>query len=159
MIDIDPTLHRCPTPDCTYFVQWKGPEEGPPICECPLCLKSTCLACVAQPYHVGKKCSEYQKEKQELREFISLTKSPEQRSKATEDYLKKSNIRICKRCGNGIVKAAGCNKMKCRCGYRMCYVCGVENAQCEHTPASHGFIDNLLGRAEFNNLQDKKSPT
>jgi len=28
-----------------------------------------------------------------------------------KEYLAKSNIRICKRCGNGIVKSSGCNKM------------------------------------------------
>ena len=46
----------------------------------------------------------------------------------TNEYLKKTNIKICKKCGNGVVLGTGCNKMKCRCGYRFCIQCGSENA-------------------------------
>ena len=75
------------------------------------------------------------------------------------EYIKKSNIRVCNRCKNAVVKSSGCNKMKCRCGYRFCFVCGSENAQCGHTPSSHGFIDNANGgRGDFSNLRASKSP-
>lgn len=112
---------------------------------------------------------------------------------AMQEYMIKSNIRVCARykqphllcppsplatgitwllhslvcvcvcvyhsCGNGVVKSSGCNKMKCRCGYRFCYVCGIENALCGHTPASHGYIDNITGRGDFSHLRDKTSRT
>jgi hypothetical protein len=56
------------------------------------------------------------------------SKDKDKAEKMTQEYIKNSNIRICKRCGNAIVKASGCLKMKCRCGYRFCFKCGSENA-------------------------------
>jgi hypothetical protein len=75
-----------------------------------------------------------------------------------QKLMSKYHVRRCARCGTGVQKSSGCNKLKCRCGYRFCYVCGSENAQCGHTPSSHGFINNLTGGAEFWNLRDKISP-
>jgi hypothetical protein len=46
--------------------------------------------------------------------------------------------RVCPRCHTSFVKTAGCNKLTCPCGYRMCYVCrrdiGTEGYRhfCEH---------------------------
>ncbi|KAI1324019.1 hypothetical protein F5Y16DRAFT_402867 [Xylariaceae sp. FL0255] len=31
--------------------------------------------------------------------------------------------RVCPRCNTSFVKSAGCNKLVCPCGYKMCYVC------------------------------------
>ena len=31
--------------------------------------------------------------------------------------------RTCPQCGLGFIKESGCNKLVCRCGYVMCYVC------------------------------------
>lgn len=69
------------------------------------------------------------------------------------------NFRKCRRCGIYIEKKDGCDKMKCRCGYRFCFICGSENAQCNCTPASHGFWDNDTNRGDFQNLREKVSPT
>lgn len=69
------------------------------------------------------------------------------------------NIKSCRRCGNGIELSDGCLKMKCRCGYRFCFQCGSENAQCNCTPSHHGFEDNLTGRADFAGLRDTESYT
>ncbi|KAI9795097.1 MAG: hypothetical protein M1816_000119 [Peltula sp. TS41687] len=46
--------------------------------------------------------------------------------------------RTCPRCNLSFIKASGCNKLTCNCGYRMCYVCrseiGVNGYRhfCEH---------------------------
>ena len=69
------------------------------------------------------------------------------------------NIKSCRRCGNGIELSDGCLKMKCRCGYRFCFQCGAENAQCNCTPSHHGFEDNLTGRGDFAGLRDTESHT
>lgn len=34
--------------------------------------------------------------------------------------------RVCPRCATSFVKSAGCNKLTCPCGYRMCYVCRAD---------------------------------
>lgn len=242
-VAIDPTLHICPTPDCTYIVSWTGPDDGLPRIDCPLCHKDRCLVCGACPYHEGRGCI-----RPALRPvlqpvvvappassaaattsssaaptaapslpvaasgaaggagaggastsarsatgggggsgsgsgggwatgLLSLiglgppkhvptpadalgaedTLSPEER--ATREFLAKSNIKLCKRCGNGVVKEVGCHKLKCRCGFRFCWMCDSENAQCACTPALHGFWDNSTNRGDFSQLSQHKSPT
>lgn len=69
-----------------------------------------------------------------------------------------AGVKRCRRCGNGVELREGCLKMKCLCGYRFCYKCGSENAQCDCTPSHHGFTDNRTGRGDFYGLQgDRKS--
>jgi len=70
-----------------------------------------------------------------------------------------AGVKRCRRCGNGVELREGCLKMKCLCGYRFCYKCGSENAQCGCTPSHHGFTDNRTGGADFNGLRGKKSFT
>ncbi|KAJ8127578.1 hypothetical protein O1611_g6059 [Lasiodiplodia mahajangana] len=44
--------------------------------------------------------------------------------------------RVCPRCNMSFVKTAGCNKLTCPCGYKMCYVCrkdiGAQNEGYQH---------------------------
>mmetsp|Transcript_27871 Transcript_27871/g.50412 ORF Transcript_27871/g.50412 Transcript_27871/m.50412 type:complete len:342 (+) Transcript_27871:219-1244(+) len=70
------------------------------------------------------------------------------------------NVKRCRRCGNGVeLQPGGCLKMKCICGYRFCYQCGSENAQCDCTPSHHGFTDNRTGGGDFSGLREAKSHT
>ena len=78
---------------------------------------------------------------------------------ATQSLMDTLEIKLCNRCQQGIIKNEGCHKVKCRCGYRFCWICGSENAQCNCTPAHHGFYDNIQGYAIFDNLRTKESPT
>jgi hypothetical protein len=153
VVATDPSLHHCPTPDCPYIVSWASPADGPPMCDCSVCGKASCLVCGVAPYHRGLSCEQHK-----MANTSQTASEREAEERATAAFIERSNIRICKRCGNGVVKSSGCNKLKCRCGYRFCYVCGSENAQCGHTPSSHGFIDNLTGRGDFSNLRDERSP-
>ena len=155
VVALDPTLHHCPTPNCTFVCSWAGVEDGPPRCDCPVCHKSSCLACFTSPFHNGFSCEQFKEQKSQDQTIEDRRKDEE----LLQEYLKKSTIRICKRCGQGVVKSSGCNKMKCRCGYRFCYECGVENALCGHTPKYHGYIDNVTGDGDFSRLTAKTSPT
>jgi hypothetical protein len=69
------------------------------------------------------------------------------------------SIKQCRRCGNGIELSDGCLKIKCICGYRFCYQCGSENAQCSCTASGHGFLDPVTGRGDFLGLNQEKSAT
>eukprot|EP01062_Namystynia_karyoxenos_P031284 TRINITY_DN23216_c0_g1_i1.p1 TRINITY_DN23216_c0_g1~~TRINITY_DN23216_c0_g1_i1.p1 ORF type:complete len:401 (+),score=59.94 TRINITY_DN23216_c0_g1_i1:76-1278(+) len=151
----DPTMHLCPTPDCTYIVSWAGEQDGAPRCQCPLCGQSTCLACGVRPYHGGFTCAAWvahQRQQQTAEEQAAC-------ERATQEFLARSNIRICRRCKVPIIKEVGCDKMKCRCGYRFCYHCGTENAQCGCTPGNHGFWDNQLNVGDFRGLRQAQSAT
>lgn len=157
--DTDPNFHHCPTPDCPYIVYWEaedGSEDGTPITTtpklfCPICDSTACLKCSVTPYHEGISCEAFQ----------SMPPSS-QNEQLTASYFEqnKKNMRECRRCGTLVAKKeGGCLKMKCRCGYRFCFECGVENATCGHTPSHHGFTDNITGRGDFVDLKSLKSPT
>ena len=57
----------------------------------------------------------------------------------------------CQSCGARIEKIeGGCDMMECLCGWRFCYRCGSQGANCSCTPAHHYFWDNVLGRTGGN---------
>ena len=68
---------------------------------------------------------------------------------ASRQYLRDAGVRRCERCGAGVVKASGCDKMKCRCGYQFCYQCGTKDATCGCTPSHHLFYDNVNEQPDF----------
>ena len=147
-VQTDKTLRMCSTPDCSYIVSW-AIDDGPPMLHCPLCHVQRCLACGVSPYHVGMTCDEATLVRD--RNVASIRNAEEE--EATRRYMESSGIRVCKKCGNGVEMSSGCLKMKCRCGYRFCFKCGSENAQCGCTPANHGFWDNIVQRGDFRNLK------
>ena len=160
-VAMDPTLHLCPTPDCPYIVSWCGPQnagDAPPAIDCPVCKKHRCLLCGVEPFHRGQPC--LPRTPCSSPGANAPGGGPESEEALSLAFISSasSNIRICRRCGQGVVKEQGCDKVKCRCGFRFCYRCGSENAQCACTPAEHGFIDNVTGRTDFSGLDGAKSP-
>ncbi|TKA47541.1 hypothetical protein B0A54_01913 [Friedmanniomyces endolithicus] len=79
-------------------------------CRNPTCSKISCIRCTAtwRDPHV---C--FESEKTSLRTAIE--------SSATAAVK-----RTCPRCLLSFVKASGCNKLVCNCGYTMCYICRQE---------------------------------
>jgi hypothetical protein len=160
-VELDPTLHLCTSPDCTYVICWTGPEDGESLFDCPLCLHKRCIVCQQEPFHTGSTCLKAGK----WQDTYSRTSYPYSTSAIVpvEDriLLRCMNVKRCQRCGQGVVKEKGCNKIKCRCGYRFCFACLSENAQCDCTPksAQHGFIDNVTGQIDSSGLKRRKSPT
>ena len=76
-------------------------------CLHPTCLRTSCLTC-KKPWHDPHICHEPL--------LLSLRTSVEAARTAAVK-------RTCPRCGTGFVKASGCNKLTCVCGYSMCYLC------------------------------------
>ncbi|KAL9554837.1 hypothetical protein MBANPS3_002638 [Mucor bainieri] len=76
-------------------------------CQNLACRTVTCLEC-HQPMRGPHKC--WEKETDGLRLYVE---------KAMADAVK----RTCPNCSLSFQKSDGCNKIVCRCGYTMCYVC------------------------------------
>ncbi|KAI9872566.1 MAG: hypothetical protein M1830_001474 [Pleopsidium flavum] len=77
-------------------------------CLNPLCARASCLHCL-KPWHDIHTCLE-PTHATSLRTTIEAARTA---------ALK----RTCPRCSLSFIKASGCNKLTCVCGYQMCYVC------------------------------------
>ncbi|KAL6836666.1 hypothetical protein J3E69DRAFT_352809 [Trichoderma sp. SZMC 28015] len=79
-------------------------------CQNPECGRVSCLSCskVWTDIHVCNESS-----------LVALRTQVEQ---AMSMAIK----RVCPRCNTSFVKNAGCNKLTCPCGYKMCYVCRAD---------------------------------
>ncbi|KAK2961271.1 putative E3 ubiquitin-protein ligase [Blattamonas nauphoetae] len=84
-------------------------------CTNPRCRRLYCLLC-KQPYHPSRKCEAMVQDEvhTQLRRYV-------------EDAMTESVAPHCKNpaCGKAIMKANGCNAVKCTCGHYMCYHCGL----------------------------------
>ncbi|XP_057673035.1 E3 ubiquitin-protein ligase RNF216 isoform X1 [Corythoichthys intestinalis] len=81
-------------------------------CPNPRCRKESCRKCHVQwKQHVGKTCEQVL-EKDEIRMRVLI-----------EERMTAARVRKCVKCGTGLVKSEGCNRMSCRCGTFMCYLC------------------------------------
>lgn len=79
-------------------------------CQNPKCARVSCLSChkLWTDIHVCNESS-----------LVALRTQVEQ---AMSMAIK----RVCPRCNTSFVKNAGCNKLTCPCGYKMCYVCRAD---------------------------------
>ncbi|KAK3338482.1 hypothetical protein B0H65DRAFT_324163 [Neurospora tetraspora] len=76
-------------------------------CRNPECQRNSCLSCNKEwiDIHVCNESS-----------LVALRTQVEQ-------AMSMAVKRVCPRCNTSFVKTAGCNKLTCPCGYKMCYVC------------------------------------
>ncbi|XP_067950008.1 E3 ubiquitin-protein ligase RNF216-like isoform X2 [Watersipora subatra] len=117
-----PNLVRCP--GCNYAAEIV--EDNQQVFICPNCEKLTCRHCqVDWDEHQGLTCSQVEKQD----ETKLRTKY--------EERMTKAKIRECPRCKAPLVKDGGCNKVTCRCGGVICYICRKPEIQythfCQHT--------------------------
>jgi IBR domain, a half RING-finger domain len=130
----DETLWSCPTPDCSYvcFISTAtsrgkslrrpfGREmSGPDVRQirCPQSLMSSCQVCSTvwskgAVVHSGITCAAY---------AAKLVTANE--SRMLEKWKRRADVQPCRRCHVAIEKTAGCEHMRCRCGYQFCWICG-----------------------------------
>lgn len=115
-------------------------------CLSPTCGRSSCLSCSA-PWHDPHTCYSSQ--------LTSLRLTLE---RATTDAVK----RTCPNCSTSFVKAEGCNKLVCICGYSMCYVCrdglaGVGYQHfCQHFRAVPGSKCSECDKCDLYRVEDEE---
>ncbi|XP_053468471.1 E3 ubiquitin-protein ligase RNF216 isoform X4 [Ictalurus furcatus] len=81
-------------------------------CPNPRCRKESCRNChVLWKEHAGKTCEQVL-ERDEIRLRVAF-----------EERMTAARVRKCHKCSTGLVKSEGCNRMSCRCGAFMCYLC------------------------------------
>mmetsp|Transcript_41590 Transcript_41590/g.75392 ORF Transcript_41590/g.75392 Transcript_41590/m.75392 type:complete len:330 (-) Transcript_41590:111-1100(-) len=142
-------LKACLTPDCPMRVEVE-PGEVPSL-YCPLCKKSSCLACGVQPYHRGKTCAAFQA-------GVRRKKTGKTRT-SLQTWMEEVGAKQCPTCGMAVTKQdlarqatqrAECHKMLCRCcSTKFCFKCLAilsDTFTCGCTPNAHGFVDPHSGR-------------
>ncbi|XP_050390114.1 uncharacterized protein LOC126809530 [Patella vulgata] len=111
-------LVRCPGCD---FAAILDPGDKVFRCQNIHCLKETCRFCKEEwKDHMGIPCSELEK-----KDEMTLRKEYEEKMTAAK-------VRTCVRCKSQFMKDEGCNKMTCRCGASMCYICRKPNISYSH---------------------------
>lgn len=109
---------RCPSCD---FAAILPPEVKVFKCQNLSCAKETCRYCKEDwSEHFGLRCNEVEKSAQK---DVRLS---------YEEKMTMAKIRKCPKCGCEFTKSDGCNKMTCRCGMKMCYVCRKPNIGYNH---------------------------
>ncbi|KAM5131625.1 E3 ubiquitin-protein ligase RNF216 isoform 3-T3 [Callospermophilus lateralis] len=123
LLDSDVKRFSCPNPRCRkglyipYLLKVTRQQE-------------TCRKCQGLwKEHNGLTCEELA-EKDDIKYRTSI-----------EEKMTAARIRKCHKCGTGLIKSEGCNRMSCRCGAQMCYLCRVSingyDHFCQH-PRSPG---------------------
>eukprot|EP00041_Stephanoeca_diplocostata_P022244 m.528255 g.528255 ORF g.528255 m.528255 type:complete len:216 (-) comp22015_c0_seq27:180-827(-) len=102
-------LETCPQPDCGYSMVIESDTEK--VFDCHKCGSRTCRKCKADwAEHFGLRCAEVEQ------------KSETAARRQIEETMTAALLRTCE-CGLAMSKADGCNKMTCRCGKLLCYIC------------------------------------
>jgi hypothetical protein len=117
-------------------------------CENPSCRRASCICCFKpwQDIHVCYESS-----------LLALRACVE---RAMAEAVK----RTCPRCNVSFIKASGCNKLRCVCGYQMCYVCRADIGKegyrhfCEHfRPSGEGECAEACGKCDLYKVEDEEA--
>jgi len=104
-------------PYCPYLAIMENLDDKVLVCKNPECGRESCRLC-KEPNHIPLRCEEVEK--------------GEEARKKIEEKLTEAMLRECLKCGYKFYKEEGCNKMTCRCGAKMCYLCRKEVKDYSH---------------------------
>lgn len=105
-------------PFCNYACEL---DAGIQALKCPekSCMKESCVKC-REPSHFPLRCEEVEKP------------SDTNHRNQIEEIMTKSVLRQCTACKAELIKEDGCNKVTCRCGQSICYVCRMAISDYHH---------------------------
>jgi len=142
-------LCACPTPSCPMRVALEDGETG--RLKCPLCKKTSCVRCGAQPYHRGLSC---EKHAERMRK-----RGGKEDEESLLRWMQETGTKQCPTCRMAVTKQnlekqltqrSECHKMMCRnCSTKFCFKClAVLTAgfTCGCTIDAHGFVNPTTGR-------------
>lgn len=110
---ISEETHECPTcGDCVIV------PAGNHVHDCIHCGTATCILC-DEKSHLPQRCDEVEKDD----EVAARRK--------VEEAMTLALLRNCE-CGKSFLKESGCNKMTCKCGLKMCYLCKEQITGYDH---------------------------
>jgi len=110
LINKDPEMRWCPTPNCGNAVKRK--KKGSSKMECSACNFQFCFEC-GDSYHEDVTCEQHQK-------MLDIEKKTDPRFKIWQMHHSKP----CPNCKAPIQKNGGCNHMYCeKCKHEFCWVC------------------------------------
>ncbi|KAK9726851.1 hypothetical protein RND81_05G241600 [Saponaria officinalis] len=108
--------YYCPYKDCSALTVYDTAELVVEQSECPSCRRLFCARCRVK-WHVGVTCDEFEKLKDDEREYDDLV---------VMKMAKDNKWRRCGSCSFFVEKSDGCLHMTCRCKYEFCYQCGKQ---------------------------------
>lgn len=107
----DPSLRWCTTPNCESVL--RGGSASQPHLQCAKCSAELCFRC-GQRWHPGVECAAAS-----AASLSQLLSGPALGSPSHPDQIKS-----CPNCSMGIVRASGCNFLRCsRCSFEFCWLC------------------------------------
>ena len=110
-------LTKCPA--CNYGEILADKRTKIFRCKNPDCQRVTCRSCQAEA-HIPLTCEE------------NHSNDNAKRRRIIEEKMTESFLRTCPKCKSKFYKNEGCNKMTCKCGMTMCYLCKEPNIGYSH---------------------------
>lgn len=115
----------CPYPLCSVPMSRSGfsiqPGEDPIRLQCIKCNQLFCGRCM-HPWHQGMTCHENE----------SSDSNIQAEELALASLVTRNKWRFCPNCNHLTGLSRGCPEVKCRCGFRFCYVCRAEWTEERH---------------------------
>jgi hypothetical protein len=118
----DPSVRWCPSPNCNTLL--RGGTSDAPHLVCHKCKAELCFRC-SQRWHPSMSCADASAAS--LAELLSSPAPSSGDASASGATSSGEAIKSCPSCGMGIVRATGCNYLRCsRCTYEFCWLCMEE---------------------------------
>ena len=109
----DPTVRWCPTPNCETVL--RGGSSSQPHLACTKCHAELCFKC-SERWHPGVSCADAS--------AASLSHLLAAAPPGADSTSHPDEIKRCPNCSMGIIRASGCNFLRCsRCGFEFCWIC------------------------------------